>query len=499
MTGSERRGMLIDLDSRARRELMAAFALPLLLRLVLSGLVDFCLDDAYITFRVARNIARGLGMVYNPGEQVLAITTPLYALLMVPGELLGIGGPLFSRILNSFCAAGSCALVYLLLRGRVSRTVLWAAVAWLAVNPMSIFITLTGMETAVLSFLLLLSAWLLQKRLFTALGAALGLCCLTRPEGCIAAGLFWAYLLAFRREGLLRTTIPILVLAGGWAVYSTVVFGSPVPNSYTAKKAFFTVHHFTRMKHLHNYRLFFMPALPLAFAAPLLLVLGGWRQLRRRTAMLPLAVWLAAIVILQLLSRFPITLWYMHMLVPPALLLMAEGAEGARLMLGGRPAEDSKPRRSAAAITAAVLAAYLAVFTPRAAYVCEDLRSLDMHMGSIGRWFVENDIPRDRTVGLEAIGRVGYESDLHILDRMGLASPQVIPCIRARRDSDPSIMNTFRPDYFVCGSVLSGEEVPGYRPVAEFGFPELERARRTGAETAPRTYIYSRVEQPRAD
>lgn len=487
--------MRLDSDSRARWELMAAFALPLLLRLVLSGLVDFCLDDAYITFRVARNIARGLGMVYNPGEQVLAITTSLYALLMVPGELLGIGGPLFSRMVNSFCAAGSCGLMYLLLRGRVSRVILAAAVAWLALNPMSIFVTLTGMETAVLSFLLLLSVWLLQKRRFTALGVILGLCCLTRPEGCIAAGLFWAYLLAFRRDGLLRATIPILVLAGGWAIYSTVVFGTPVPNSYTAKKAFFTVHHFTRMKHLHNYRLFFVPALPLAFAAPILLVLGGWRQLRRRTAMLPLAVWLAAIVSLQLLSRFPMALWYMHMLVPPALLLMAEGAEGVRLMLGGRPAKDSVPRKSAAAITAVVLAAYLVVFTPRAAFVYEDLRNLDMHMGRVGRWFVENDISRDRTVGLEAIGRVGYESDLRILDRMGLASPQVIPGMRTLRDSDANIMNTFQPDYFVSGAVLSEKEVPGYRPVAEFRFPELGRARRTGAETAPKTYIYSRVEQ----
>lgn len=68
--------MRIDLGRRARWELLAAFTLPLLLRLVLSGLVDFCLDDAYITFRVARNIARGLGMVYNPGEQVLVVTTP---------------------------------------------------------------------------------------------------------------------------------------------------------------------------------------------------------------------------------------------------------------------------------------------------------------------------------------------------------------------------------------------------------------------------------------
>src|SRR5690606_8741405 len=39
-------------------------------------------DDAYITFRYARNIATGVGFVYNPGERVLGTTTPAYALLL---------------------------------------------------------------------------------------------------------------------------------------------------------------------------------------------------------------------------------------------------------------------------------------------------------------------------------------------------------------------------------------------------------------------------------
>lgn len=33
------------------------------------------IDDAFITFRSARNILAGNGFVYNPGEQVLGTTT----------------------------------------------------------------------------------------------------------------------------------------------------------------------------------------------------------------------------------------------------------------------------------------------------------------------------------------------------------------------------------------------------------------------------------------
>jgi hypothetical protein len=39
-------------------------------------------DDAYITYRYARNIATGVGFVYNAGERVLGTTTPAYTLLM---------------------------------------------------------------------------------------------------------------------------------------------------------------------------------------------------------------------------------------------------------------------------------------------------------------------------------------------------------------------------------------------------------------------------------
>ena len=38
-------------------------------------------DDAFITYRYARNISNGLGFVYNYGEKVLGTTTPLFTLL----------------------------------------------------------------------------------------------------------------------------------------------------------------------------------------------------------------------------------------------------------------------------------------------------------------------------------------------------------------------------------------------------------------------------------
>ena len=48
------------------------------------------IDDAFITFRYARNLLAGSGFTFNPGEAVLGTTTPLYTLLMAGlGALTG--------------------------------------------------------------------------------------------------------------------------------------------------------------------------------------------------------------------------------------------------------------------------------------------------------------------------------------------------------------------------------------------------------------------------
>src|SRR5260370_38217980 len=48
-------------------------------------------DDAYITFRYAANLARGLGLVFNPSEHVLGTTSPLFTVILAgAGRLVGL-------------------------------------------------------------------------------------------------------------------------------------------------------------------------------------------------------------------------------------------------------------------------------------------------------------------------------------------------------------------------------------------------------------------------
>ena len=58
------------------------------------------MDDPYITYRYARNLADGRGFIYNEGERVLGTTARLYAaLLSVPGRIAG-NYPLISTLFS---------------------------------------------------------------------------------------------------------------------------------------------------------------------------------------------------------------------------------------------------------------------------------------------------------------------------------------------------------------------------------------------------------------
>src|SRR5687767_8859993 len=61
-------------------------------------------DDAFISFRYADNLARGLGLVYNSGERVEGYTNFLWTVLLAGGAAVGIQLPLLAVALAA--AAG---------------------------------------------------------------------------------------------------------------------------------------------------------------------------------------------------------------------------------------------------------------------------------------------------------------------------------------------------------------------------------------------------------
>jgi hypothetical protein len=225
---------------------MAVIALLAVALRLLPGLRT--IDDAYITYRYARNIVEGAGFVYNPGEAVLGTTTLVYTLLMaLAGWIAGAEAiPSASVIVNALADGVSVALLFLIARplfpSRLPAALL--GVLW-AIAPRSVTFAIGGMETSVVVALMLgaFAAWLRDR---TRLSAALtGLAVLTRPDALIWAGPLGVAMIAaawrghrdrppLRRlpwqEGALFAAILL-----PWVIYGTLIFGSPLTHSVAAK------------------------------------------------------------------------------------------------------------------------------------------------------------------------------------------------------------------------------------------------------------------------
>lgn len=168
------------------------------------------LDDAYITFQYARQIARGHPYQYNDGDPpTTGMTSPLFGFLMAGVYLLGFTG---ERIVAFALGAGALwlALTAWLTYRLASHLIDEDASRWWSLAAAGLVI-LTGsvqwgcfnsMETGLFTVLTLaaLDAFLAGRIGPCALW--LGLAGLTRPEGLILAGVLWT---TFLVTSLLRS------------------------------------------------------------------------------------------------------------------------------------------------------------------------------------------------------------------------------------------------------------------------------------------------------
>src|SRR5690606_24833666 len=95
-----------------RVHLLVGLVLPLWVLAVNMWRVHwFTIDDSYISFRYARNLARGLGLVYNPGEAIEGYTNFLWAVVLAGGIRMGLDPHLVAKVLGAAAALGSLVLV----------------------------------------------------------------------------------------------------------------------------------------------------------------------------------------------------------------------------------------------------------------------------------------------------------------------------------------------------------------------------------------------------
>ncbi len=480
-------------------------------------MADFRLDDSFISYRYARNMAQGLGFVYNAGQPVLSITNPLYTLLLAGGYFItrhlpvlgnwlgtaavGIGGWLMAGLArpdssiqpsdgDSRGAGLASALFY------VGFPLVWLAL---------------GLETPLQLMLGLLAVWLYLRRQMAWAGLAVGLAVLTRPDMVILAGvLALDYLLAGRllppAAGAKRAFPPLrpLLTAGGvftasllpWGIWATLAFGSPLPATLGAKSAQAVLGitgisvGTTFAGGLAALGRDLIAQSPL-WAAVGLITLAGLISLPRRRWVFPLAGWailhMAGYIVLGVAPYR----WYYAPLVPALAALFGLGLERLTNHLTGRWRQAGLSAGLLIFGLAAGRSFYLIDQTPR-----HDTAFLDRHGPSMlptvdwdiyrttGLWLREHTPPQAQ-IGVAEIGQLGYWAERPMVDYLGLLHPDMADAI-ARRDVYWWLPHAM-PDYLVLsgteGETLYGYSLEGdlwfhstYREIARFADPRYLRS-----------------------
>ncbi len=236
---------------KRRRMVVLAILAAFLAYGVLAYQFNWLADDAYISFRYAKNLAAGDGLRYNVSEDlpVEGYSNFLWVLLMAPFESAGVPSPLVSRVISFICGL---VLIWRLTRfvastlSLSSHIIVASAVFFASLPPVVVWAT-SGLETTPVALLLFLTfEWLCESprrsRGFLAATAAV-LLLLIRADGffwvatCIGVVTFRAM---WRRDKSALRTILVcgvgaLVAAVALELFRIAYFHSPLPNTAYAK------------------------------------------------------------------------------------------------------------------------------------------------------------------------------------------------------------------------------------------------------------------------
>jgi hypothetical protein len=400
-------------------------------RLAVMMLADVYADDAFITYRIARNVADGLGFVYNVGERVQGSTSPFFVGILA--LLAGLFGsdiiPILARALGTLAEVGSLMMLIRLL-APLHPAGAMVAVGFFSLFPRSVFISTLGMEAPIVVVLMLVSNWSLSCSRPWLFVVSVALLVLTRIDA-----ILWVVVL-FVTDAFVAKRVKWkwgmlgLVLPAIWLLFSHFYFGSILPHTITAKATSWN-HLFPAFDPLRVLRGYFpfhgiqnapmvvqISVMAMFLFPPMLSLINTFRR-RDRLVVFPAFFFLYSFGFC--FARVLMVDWYYLPAYTAYFVSLGSAAsavlEHRHVLRGERP-------------TRCILVAILV------------LCSISLVWG-ISRWQVDpGDLFRHEheamgdwlalhagvgeSILLEPIGYVGWKSRLYVHDAVGLVSPQVI-------------------------------------------------------------------------
>lgn len=453
-------------------------------------------DDAFITYRYARNVAAGEGPVYNLGERVMGYSSPAFLAWLVLLEATSVA-PLPEAAVRGnvvFLLATALVVFACLIRAGSGQAVAVSAAALLLLHPEMVGTSMGGMESFLFAGLLAGALWAAVAGRDTLVATLVGLLPLVRPEGLVftvAAGGFalmaWKLQRGGRRTMVLRVgllTAPLLA----WCLAAQLYYGSFVPLPILAKlRPLYPIQAGeTRALMLSLLREWTVPlSPPTALAAVVSLVVLALAVAgcvvplrdRPRTILIPAALLLlAGAYAAGNPVLFP---WYHPALYALWLLTLAAGlprlvglSSRVRRALVSAPAV--LPAVTVALLALALLGAHLAV--PGAlvpGFPRDAIRLRVLAYAQAGELL--NRYGSGRSLAAPEIGALGYSFSGRVFDACALVTPEALPFIPGPPEERQSpVLGTIglafiaavEPDFVVTLECLAGRsllEEPWFR------------------------------------
>jgi len=443
-------------------------------------------EDALITVLHAENVVRGIGMThYRTGQPPLhGFTSPLSVLVPLMGDLLRLGfGLQFIKIVGAFC--GGLTVCYAMGLAMHPKTRLPAPMAvmmmgYLAFEHHQILWGVSGMETQIVTAILLMSFYYLVVWKPVPLGVSLGLCMLARPDFAMWTVIAGAYVIFKDWRALPRIVAVALAVYLPWIVFTTIYYGSPIPNTILAKSLGYSAWWrdpnltFTDIKrnvwdrvtgtYLPN--TVFQPLGPcfgghgtgfravvhdkgaiantmLAFA--LLGTLGAF--VRRWWTLFPVAFFVFVYSIYYVFFVPYVFGWYVVPLVAATIILSAHGFAWVSALL-------HSPRLRTAALSAVAvlyLGCLLGLLPKTFAAEKQIQEKVENRVRKQIGLYLNTVMGQDESIGCEPLGYVGYYSQRTVYDWPGLANRKVVQYSREHPEGRTmnDMFEHFRPDYLV--------------------------------------------------
>lgn len=437
-------------------------------------------EDFFITFKYSKNFCEGNGLVYQTGERVHGFTSPAGTLLpafcyLVTGADSYEKAIWFFRIffcIPAFAAAGVFVLLVFLRDNTIHKLTpaVFAGLLFIA-ETKSVMFSVNGMETGLMLFFLAWSFYLMSREKIDWLqnGVAWGGMMWSRPDSCIYITALTAAFLIFGFEkrktfviSILKSSAVTTVIYLPWFIWAWHYYGSPVPNTVSAKEGLLGSAGILGML---NHLISRLPYTTSWIYAPVYPHFMGWNPLvyvfSSLVGVFGFIYWLIPYSAGDRIGRAAsfafclVSAYFAYMPFPYPWYFPPVAMMGIIVLVRGFFTLSKYFRKEENQVAFPVIALF-GIFIIMATTLA--MSSYEMKMQQeyvengtrkkIGEWLKANTAKTDR-IYVEALGYIGFFSERKMLDFPGLVSPEVVKLVKKDKLNYASVIEKLQPEWVV--------------------------------------------------